>query len=93
MNRVILALAMVSVAWSSPAFCQDDLDIPPPALFHAPSLATSVYFPPALTNAVVADAGHAFGMVSRNSARPLPCTSTNPCAIATPAADFVPPPR
>jgi len=86
-----LFLILVATTLSSPAFCDDAPDAPPPAFFDDPSLAASVYFPPALATAGVADTGPALGTVNRTGRRTLACTPTNPCALATPAADFVRP--
>jgi len=86
-------LILVAAAWSlsSPAFGDDGSGDFPPPILHDPSLATSVYFPPAITTAGVATIGPALGTASQ--ARALPCSRTNPCAIATPAADFALPAR
>lgn len=89
MRIILLICVVVASSLSSPAFCDDGADDFPPPILHDPSLATSVYIPPAVTTADVAAVGSPRGAVTR----PLPCSRTNPCAMATPAADYVRPAR
>jgi len=87
MRRPSLML-MVSAwlgAWSIPAACADDGGLPP-FLLQAPSLATSIYFPPSTTTAGTAVTGPA--SVGHTPNRP--CSSANPCALVTPAANSEP---
>lgn len=72
-------------AWSIPAASADDGGLPP-FLLQDPSLATSIYFPPSTTTAGMAVTGP--GSVGHTLNRP--CSSANPCAVVTPAADSVP---
>ncbi len=87
---LILAATACMSGWNSAAFCDDGLsdDFSPPIL-HAPALATSVHIPPAVATAGVAYTSPAFGAASHAVRRALPCSSTNPCAIVTPATDSV----
>jgi len=66
---------------------------PPPALLSDPSLATSAYFPPSTTTAGVAEVGSTLGSRTRSNARKLGCAPANPCAVTSPATDFVMPVR
>jgi hypothetical protein len=91
MRLSLLILAAMAWGLSSPAFCDDAPDPPPPAFYDDPSLAASIHFQPAVTTAGVAATGPTLGAANR--ARTLPCTTTNPCAMATPAANSVLPAR
>ena len=88
MRYSLLVLAMLGIGgWGSAALGDDGSDDFPPPLVHDPSLATSIYISPLVVTAGVANTG----AISRSSARPLPCSRTNPCAMVTPAADRVAP--
>jgi hypothetical protein len=90
---VFLVAAVLNI-WSTPALSEGGaLDDPLPPALSDPSLAASVRFSPASTNAGVASIGPALNSAVRVSARARSCSSTNPCAMATPAADHVPPAR
>jgi hypothetical protein len=77
---------------SNIAWCNDEAlsDLPP--ILPDPSLATSIRLPPGLANAGVAQAGPALSATVHLGAH-APCSGINPCAMATPAADHVPPAR
>ena len=90
---VFLVAAALNI-WSTPALSEGGaLDDPLPPALSDPSLAASVRFSPASTNAGVASIGPALNSVANASAHPRACSNTNPCAMATPAADSVRPAR
>ncbi|HWU55593.1 MAG TPA: hypothetical protein VN175_08840 [Rhizomicrobium sp.] len=83
--RVLILVAAWMSGWSNAAFCDDgSSDDRPPALLHDPSLATSVYFPPALTTAGVADTGPALSLMKPRGSG---CTVLMPCAVTSPPLD------
>ena len=88
-DRRILWLLMVmslTLTGSDRAFCQDNggpLGDPIPPPIQDPSLSSSPYFPPSLTNAGVAATGALAGK-DRHSPG---CSVKNPCALPTPALD------
>ena len=92
-NSILRSLIVVSLtlAGSNSAFCQDNggpLGDPIPPPIQDPSLSSSPYFPPSLTNAGVAATGPALSL-DRKDRRGPGCNLTNPCALPTPARDHV----
>jgi hypothetical protein len=90
-NSVLRSLMLVSLtlAGSNSGFCQDNggpLGDPIPPPIQDPSLSSSPYFPPSLTNAGVAATGPALDLNSRDRRGPG-CSVQNPCALPTPALD------
>ena len=90
MRAPLLILVMLAIGgWGSAALGDDGSDDFPPPLIHDPSLATSIYIPPLVVTAGVANTGAA----PRARAPGLPCSRTNPCAMVTPTADSIAPAR
>ena len=89
MRKFIFLALSLTLAGSGSGFCQDTEGplgdpIPPPV--QDPSLATSRYFPAALTTAGVANTGPALGAVNRKHTGAV-CNAANPCAVPSPALD------
>jgi len=89
--RIFLMSVSLAVAGSGRAFCQDNggpLGDPIPPPIQDPSLSSSPYFPPSLTNAGVADTGPALDLAKKDRHGPG-CSVKNPCALPTPALNRV----
>lgn len=87
--RMLIAISLI-LAWSGSGFCQDNggpLGDPIPPPIQDPSLSSSPYFPPSLTNAGVAATGPASGVVNKGDRHGSGCGAKNPCALPTPALD------
>src|SRR5436190_16401455 len=89
--RILQVLVTVSLnlAGNGSAFCQDNggpLGDPIPPPIQDPSLSSSPYFPPSLTNAGVANTGPALDL-AKSDRRAAGCNLKNPCALPTPALD------
>jgi len=65
------------------ALCEDQ-DDPLPVPIQDPSLATSVYFPPALITKGIANTGPALSLAKPGGSK---CTVLMPCAVTSPALD------
>jgi len=88
--RIFVTLILIA-GWTGRAYGEDGpLDDPPPAVMEAPSLASSIFFPPSLVTAEAADTGAALDSgETKISVRASRCSSTNPCAVPSPARDHV----
>jgi hypothetical protein len=87
--RAVLAGSLI-LAGSNCGFCQENggpLGDPIPPPIQDPSLSSSPYFSPSLTNAGVAITGPALGLVKGADRRGSGCNVKNPCALPTPARD------
>lgn len=94
MRASLLILVMLGIGgWSSATLGDDGSDDFPPPLTHDPSLATSIYIPPLVTTAGVANTGPDLGAMGRAGTPVLPCSRKNPCAWVTPAAGAMIPAR
>jgi hypothetical protein len=86
MRSVIVLSFTAAVLIASSCLCQAGaLDDPPPAVVQDPSLSSSHYFPPSVTNAGVANTGPALSLVKKTNGRD--CNAVNPCAVLSPALD------
>ena len=87
--RSVIAGGLI-LAGSNSGFCQDNegpLGDPIPPPIQDPSLSSSPYFSPSLTNAGVAITGPALGLANGADRRGPGCNVKNPCALPTPALD------
>ena len=87
-NPVLAVLAApLILLWSSSGYCQDSsespLGDPAPAAVKDPSLSNSGHFSPAQGTAGVA------AVLPAKASHGTNCSTTNPCALPTPARDRV----
>ncbi len=87
MRKLVLPAASLVLLWSSGAYCQDAsesaLGDPAPQAMEDPSLSHSRYFAPSQSNAGVA------AVLPAKAGPVAKCSTTNPCALPTPARDRV----